>query len=118
MIKIKRVYEVPSPDDGQRILVERLWPRGFTKEAAKIDLWLKDISPSTELRRWFHRQPDKWSEFKERYFAELKARSGEVAKLMAEIQKGPVTFIFSARDTKRNSAIVLKEYLERHILEP
>ena len=111
MIRLKRVYEAPLPDDGQRILVERLWPRGVTKEKAAIDLWMKEIAPSTELRKWFHHSPDRWEEFRHRYIAELKERPDLLSELKHHMQSGPVTLIFSARDEDRNSAVELKEFI-------
>ena len=112
MIILKRVYEAPSPEDGKRILVERLWPRGLTKEAAKIDLWLKEIAPSPELRRWFAHDWAKWQEFQDRYRAELEENGEEAAKLRNMIEAGVVTFVFAARDVEKNSAVVLRSYLE------
>jgi uncharacterized protein YeaO (DUF488 family) len=112
-IKIKRVYEQPDKADGTRILVDRLWPRGLTKEKARVDLWLKEIAPSTELRKWFGHDPSQWAEFKARYHAELKENDEQVALLRSEIEKGPVTLVYGARDKERNQAVVLKEFLSR-----
>jgi uncharacterized protein YeaO (DUF488 family) len=112
-VRIKRVYDTPSPDDGKRILIDRLWPRGLTKEKAKIDLWLKDIAPSAGLRKWFGHDPEKWPEFQKRYRKELEANEGTVALLREELQHGPVTLVFGAKDEAHNDAVVLKAYLEK-----
>ena len=113
VIKLKRAYEGPEKTDGARLLVERLWPRGLTKEKAAIDEWFKEVAPTPELRKWYSHDPAKWPEFRRRYVAELKANRGEVEKLRARVMKGPVTFVFAAKDEERNSAAVLKAYLER-----
>jgi uncharacterized protein YeaO (DUF488 family) len=110
-VKIKRVYERPDKEDGMRILVERLWPRGLTKAKASIDLWLKDIAPSTELRKWFGHDPAKWTEFKTRYRNELTENEEQVALLKRELEKGVVTLVYGAKDEAHNGAIVLEEYL-------
>ena len=110
-IQLKRAYEEPSETDGTRILIDRLWPRGLTKEKAKIDLWLKDIAPSTELRTWFGHDPSKWDDFKQRYKNELKNNSETVAKLLEQMAQGKVTFVYSAKDKEHNDAVVLAEYL-------
>ena len=112
-LAIKRVYEDPDKDDGIRILIDRLWPRGLSKEKAHVDLWLKEIAPSTELRKWFAHDPAKWTEFKTRYRAELKHNSEQLAVLKQAIAKGPVTLLYGAKDEQRNDAIVLQELL-RH----
>lgn len=112
MIRLKRAYEAPSEEDGVRILVERLWPRGVSKEGAAIDLWMKELAPSTELRKWFHHDPDRWDEFRKRYQHELHENGALIAELRQHITEGTVTFIYAASDQERNSAIVLKEYLE------
>ena len=111
MIKIKRAYLEPEKDDGMRILVDRLWPRGLTKEKARIDLWMKDVAPSTELRKWFSHDIEKWEEFKRRYLDELNENKESVAILKEQLNKGNVTLIFGARDELHNEAIVLKELL-------
>lgn len=108
-LKIKRVYEPAVPEDGTRILVDRLWPRGLTKEKAAVDLWLKDIAPSTELRKWFAHDPAKWEEFRKRYLKELKANKEAVSVLKQELKKGPVTLVYGARDQEHNEAEVLLE---------
>ena len=113
MIKLKRVYDEPSEDDGQRILVERLWPRGVSKEKALIDEWMKDVAPSTELREWFGHDPARWEEFKQRYWAELAADPGPVQELKEKAQRGTVTFIYAAKDVEHNGALALKEFIER-----
>jgi uncharacterized protein YeaO (DUF488 family) len=114
MIKLKRVYEEPSQADGLRILVERLWPRGFTKERASIDLWLKDAAPSAELRKGFGHDPKRWTEFRERYLAELKEKRDLIDLLKQEERKGTVTLIYAAKDEEHNGALVLKDFLEDH----
>ena len=110
-IRIKRVYEKPEEDDGVRLLVDRLWPRGLTKEVASIDLWPKELSPSTELRRWFNHEPGKWQEFKHRYFAELSSKPEALAELVEQMRKSPVTFLFSSKETELNNAVALREYV-------
>ncbi len=109
MIRIKRVYEQPDKHDGRRILVDRLWPRGLTKEKASVDLWLKDIAPSTELRKWFGHDPGRWGEFKERYLAELKVNSEQIRMLKQELDKGVVTLVYAAKDEEHNEAVVIQE---------
>ena len=99
--------------DGMRILIDRLWPRGLTKEKARIDLWLKDIAPSTELRQWFGHDPKKWPEFRERYQKELEINKATVAILRKELERSRITLVYGARDEKHNDAIVLKAYLEK-----
>ncbi len=113
MLKIKRVYETPTRQDGKRILVDRLWPRGLTKEKAEIDLWFKDIAPTTELRKWFNHDPAKWNEFRKRYLRELKSCKVQVSLLKDQLQKGPVTLVYGAKDEQHNEALVLKEWLTR-----
>lgn len=113
MIKLKRAYETASADDGLRILVERLWPRGVSKQKGKIDLWLKDLAPSPELRKWYGHDPARWPSFRKRYLAELK-RHGDMPTLLKLLcQSRTVTFVYAASDEERNSALVLKEFLER-----
>jgi uncharacterized protein YeaO (DUF488 family) len=112
MIHLKRVYESPSKQDGFRILIERLWPRGVSKERAALDLWLKDVAPSPELRTWFAHDPSRWDQFRERYWAELRDKEGVIALLRQYIQeKDVVTFVYAARGEKHNSAVALKEFL-------
>jgi|SRR5580698_4681154 uncharacterized protein YeaO (DUF488 family) len=112
-IQLKRVYEAPSKSDGTRILVDRLWPRGLTKEKASVDLWLKEVAPSTELRKWFAHDPAKWPEFKARYKAELKRNSAHLALLKQAVLRGPATLLYGAKDTQHNEAIVLQDLLSR-----
>jgi uncharacterized protein YeaO (DUF488 family) len=112
-LKIKRVYEQPAKGDGKRILVDRLWPRGLTKENASIDLWLRDIAPSTELRKWFRHDPDKWEEFRKRYHQELKNNKEQVSLLYEELKKRTITLVYGAKDEEHNEALVLKEWLNR-----
>jgi len=111
-LKIKRVYEKPAKEDGRRILVDRLWPRGLTKEKAHIDLWLKEIAPSTTLRKWFGHDPAKWDEFQKRYCMELKTNKEQVSLLKAEQNKGVVTLVYGAKDEEHNEALVLKDWLD------
>lgn len=111
-IKLKRAYEPPAETDGKRILVERLWPRGLKKEDAALDHWAKEIAPSPELRKWYNHEPDKWPEFQQRYRAELAGNGEAVAALRARCRDGRVTFVFAARDEERNSAVLLKRFLE------
>ncbi len=111
-IRLKRAYEAPTKSDGKRILVERLWPRGVKKEDAALDEWVKDIAPSPELRKWYDHDPKKWPAFQKRYRKELDANAGEIGRLRMLCANGVVTFIFAAKDEARNSAVVLKAYLE------
>jgi uncharacterized protein YeaO (DUF488 family) len=111
MIRIKRVYDPPEPEDGKRILIDRLWPRGIKKENLKMDEWLKEIAPSDELRKWFSHDPKKYEEFKKRYAKELEDKSGILERIRREAKKGRVTILFSAKDTEHNNAIVLKGLL-------
>ena len=111
-IRIKRAYSAAA-DDGTRVLVDRLWPRGVSKEKAHLDLWLKEIAPSTELRKWFHHDPTLWDEFRQRYVHELENNPEAVSRLSALVHDGRVTLIYGARDEEHNEAVVLKEYLER-----
>ncbi len=113
MIAIKRAYDKPSHSDGFRILIDRLWPRGLTKEKVAADLWLKDIAPSTELRKWFGHDPEKWPEFKNKYFQELKQKKELIDTIKKHTKQGRVTLLYSARDELHNDAIVLKEFLEK-----
>lgn len=110
-IKLKRAYEEPEKGDGFRVLVERLWPRGLRKEKAGIDLWMKEIAPTTELRKWYGHDIEKWPEFKKRYQKELKANKESVEELKARA-KTTVTFIYAAKDEEHNSALVLKKFIE------
>ena len=112
MIKLKRAYEKPSRTDGSRILVERLWPRGLTKKRAALDLWLKEVAPSPELRRWYGHEVARWKEFQDRYRKELRQRKDAVQVLQQKARGGTVTLVYAARDTEHNSALVLKRFLE------
>lgn len=113
MLKTKRVYESATAGDGTRFLVERLWPRGIKKENLKMKAWLKEVAPSPELRKWFAHDPEKWTEFKKRYRAELKSNPEAWKSILEAAQKGNVTLLYSARDTEHNSALLLKEFLEQ-----
>ena len=110
-IRIKRVYEEPDASDGMRILVDRLWPRGLTKEKASVDLWLKDVAPSTELRKWFAHDPARWAEFRSRYLEELKRNKEQLSLLRQEAAKGTVTLVYGAKDQQHNEAVVLQKLL-------
>jgi uncharacterized protein YeaO (DUF488 family) len=110
-IQIKRVYEKSDAKDGFRILVDRLWPRGLTKEKAAADLWLKDIAPSTELRKWFNHDPEKWKEFQKKYQKELQENKEAVSVLKEHLKQGPVTLLYGAKDHEHNEAEVLKNFL-------
>jgi uncharacterized protein YeaO (DUF488 family) len=115
VIRLKRAYEDAATGDGRRVLVERLWPRGVTKEKAALDLWLKDVAPSRDLRTWFGHDPAKWPEFRRRYREELDGREDEVAQLADLSREGTVTFVYGARDEEHNAAVVLKEYVEERL---
>ncbi len=110
-IQVKRVYDKPSDSDGYRVLVDRLWPRGIRKADLKHDLWLKDVSPSSELRKWFNHDPDQWGEFKKRYHAELKKEKDAVAQLLDIASRETLTLLFAAKDEEHNQAVVLRDYL-------
>jgi uncharacterized protein YeaO (DUF488 family) len=111
MISIKRVYEPASENDGIRVLVDRLWPRGVRKEAAAVELWLKEAAPSKTLRQWFNHEPEKWEAFKARYFAELDANPQGLVPLLAALQRGKVTLVYASRDEEHNQAVALREYI-------
>lgn len=115
MFHIKRTYDPPARDDGRRILVERLWPRGVKKEALALDDWLKDVAPSTALRKWFGHQVERWDEFRRRYRDELDANPDAWAPLLAAGRRGAVTLLYSAHDSDHNSAVVLRDYLQEHL---
>jgi uncharacterized protein YeaO (DUF488 family) len=110
-VRLKRAYEAPSPDDGVRILVDRLWPRGLTKQKASLDLWMKEIAPSSELRKWFGHNPARWSEFQSRYAEELRHHDELLTELRSFASRGPLTLVYSARDEKHNDALVLRNVL-------
>jgi uncharacterized protein YeaO (DUF488 family) len=112
MVKVKRVYEEKSSADGRRILVDRLWPRGMKKEEAAIDQWLKEVSPSTELRRWFSHDPAKWDEFKKRYGRELEGKEALIESLKKQAKRGTVTLLYSAKNETLNNAVALKEMID------
>ncbi|TPK91867.1 DUF488 domain-containing protein [Mesorhizobium sp. B2-4-17] len=110
-IKLKRVYETPEPGDGQRVLVDRIWPRGVSKQDAALTLWLKDIAPSDELRTWFGHEPARWEEFQRRYRAELDSNDDAVTVLRTLLDKGRVTLLYGAHDEAHNNAVALAGYL-------
>ena len=113
-VKLKRAYEPPAPDDGTRILIDRLWPRGIKKADAAIDEWIKEIAPSTELRKWFGHDPERWHEFRRRYQSEIRQHPEELDRIRALAQHGRITLVFSAHDEAHNDAVVLKELLLDH----
>jgi uncharacterized protein YeaO (DUF488 family) len=118
MIGIKRIYDSAAKGDGARVLVDRVWPRGVSKKDARLDEWLKDVAPSTELRKWFGHDADKWAEFKRRYRAELKQRPDKIAKLHGMAEKGDLTLLYGAKDEDHNQAVVLRDYLEKKSWNP
>jgi len=113
-IKIKRIYEAPSLEDGTRILVDRLWPRGMKKENAHLSVWLKNIAPSTDLRKWFGHDPERWLEFKKKYIEELKLKNEELSVIRHAASEGAVTLLYAARDQLHNEAVILQE-LFKHL---
>ena len=112
MIKIKRIYEEPAAGDGFRILVDRLWPRGLSKSRAKVDLWVKHLAPSNELRKWYGHDPQKWTEFKKRYLQEMPKKDEGLDLIVTKAKEGTVTFLFSSKEEKLNNAQALKEFVE------
>ena len=112
--KTKRAYEPPGPDDGVRILVDRIWPRGLSKDKLRIDYWAKDIAPSTSLRKWYKHDPEKWDEFKQRYFDELNSNLSAVDTLMNQIEVEVVTLVYASKEKKLNNANALIDYLKTH----
>jgi len=112
MIKLKRVYDDPEDDDGKRYLVDRLWPRGIKKESLKMDAWLKEIAPSSDLRKWFHHDKTKWDEFADAYQGELE-KNEAWKPLVEEAKQGNVTLLYASRDRQHNHAVVLKDFLEK-----
>ena len=116
MIKVRRAYEPAARGDGERFLVDRLWPRGMTKDALHLQAWLKDVAPSNELRKWFDHDPAKWDEFQRRYFAELDAQPEAWQPILRAAHRGNVTLLYGARDVEHNNAVALKEYLEKQTL--
>jgi uncharacterized protein YeaO (DUF488 family) len=121
-MQLKRVYDPPADEDGFRVLADRLWPRGVSKERGRFDLWARDVAPSDALRQQFGHEPERWDEFRRAYFAQLDALDAEsepgrlLAELRARAARGPLTLVFAARETERNNAVALKEYLERERL--
>lgn len=114
-LALKRIYEAPADTDGHRVLVDRLWPRGLTKEKARVDVWLRDLAPSHELRKWFHSNPEHWKEFRQRYLTELRAAAADKALTQlyeALNRESLVTLVFASKRTDRNNATVLKEFVE------
>ncbi|MBW1832990.1 MAG: DUF488 family protein [Deltaproteobacteria bacterium] len=112
-VRVKRVYEPAEPGDGLRVLVDRLWPRGLSKEVAKVDLWVKELAPSTELRRWFHSEAGSWGEFQKRYSRELSANWEVASDLRRRLGRKKTTFVFAVKDSEHNHAILLKAFLEK-----
>lgn len=110
-IIVKRVYDKPNPKDGLRILVDRLWPRGLSKEKARVDIWLKSVAPSNELRKWFQHDIQKWPEFKKSYFAELNSETEAVNELLSYVKKEKVTLLYAAKEPEYNNATALKEFI-------
>lgn len=113
-LRLKRAYEKPAPGDGTRILIDRLWPRGVSKEHAALDEWMKEIAPSAELRKWFGHDPAKWTEFQHRYTRELQAHAEELERLRSIAREGPLTLVYSAKDEEHNDAVVLRKILLAH----
>jgi uncharacterized protein YeaO (DUF488 family) len=113
MIRLKRVYDPPEPDDGVRVLVDGLWPRGISKAEGRIDRWLREVAPSSALRSWFGHDPEKWELFRERYREELRSRTDLIGQLREEAKQRTVTLLFAARDRAHNNAVVVKEEIER-----
>ena len=116
-IRMKRIYEPPSKKDGFRMLVDRLWPRGISKEKARIDLWLKEVAPSNELRKWSGHKEERWREFKKRYFGELKNKKELLDIIIEKSRKSGVTLLYAAKNEKHNNAVALKEYIENMVIE-
>jgi len=113
-IDLARAYDPPAPDGSFRVLVDRLWPRGVKKEELKLDAWVKQLAPSAELRQWFDHDPQRWNEFRSRYFKELEAKPDELAPLMEAVESQSVLPFYGARDEERNNAVALKDFLEKH----
>ena len=111
-VRMKRIYEAPSEDDGYRVLVDRLWPRGISKERARLDAWARELAPSDALRKWYDHRPERWEEFQRRFARELKAHPDALQQLVAEARRGPVTLLFASRELERNNAAALKKHLE------
>lgn len=114
-IQVRRVYAPPGRNDGCRVLVDRIWPRGLSREAARIDAWLKEIAPSDGLRKWFGHDPEKWTEFRRRYFAELEENEDALAQLVGMARGERLTLVYGAKDEEHNNAVALKDYLEKRL---
>ncbi len=117
-IRLKRAYEQPAPDDGTRILIDRLWPRGVRKEDAALDQWMKDLAPSTALRKWFGHDPVRWQEFRQRYAKEVRLHADQIKQLRALAHKGPITLVYAASDQIHNDAVALKDLLLGRPMKP
>jgi uncharacterized protein YeaO (DUF488 family) len=113
IIEIARVYDAPAAPGRFRVLVDRLWPRGIKKEMLQLDLWAKEVAPSNALRNWFQHDPERWDEFRSRYFAELDERSEELAELLSQLRDRPLLLLYAAKDEEHNNAVALREYLEK-----
>jgi uncharacterized protein YeaO (DUF488 family) len=114
-IRLRRAYDAPDPADGRRVLVDRIWPRGVSKDQLRLDAWMKDLAPTRALRTWFGHAPSRWVEFKDRYARELDGRADTVEQLLALCRRGTVTLVFAARDTQHSNATALREYLLRRL---
>jgi uncharacterized protein YeaO (DUF488 family) len=112
-VQTKRVYDAPAPEDGMRVLVDRLWPRGLTKQAAAVDLWMKELAPSDALRKWYDHDPAHWEEFRQRYSAEIAGQTESLASLRAAARRGTVTLVYASRETQYNNATALRQVLAR-----
>ncbi|HJU57224.1 MAG TPA: DUF488 family protein [Actinomycetota bacterium] len=117
-VRLKRAYEPATPEDGHRVLIDRLWPRGLSRKRAKLDAWEKDLAPSTELRTWFRHDPRRFDEFRRRYIEELRERSDRIAELRRRARDGTLTLVYAARDAEHNDAVVLGELLRRGFPRP
>lgn len=116
-IRLRRAYDAPDPSDGRRILIDRIWPRGVSKDQLRLDAWMKDLAPTSALRIWFGHAPSRWEAFKDRYARELDGRADAVKALLALCRRGTVTLVFAARDTQHSNAVALREYLLRRLGE-
>jgi uncharacterized protein YeaO (DUF488 family) len=117
MIRVKRAYEDPEPEDGRRFLVDRLWPRGRKKEALQLEAWLKEVAPSNELRREFHHDPERWDQFRDRYTEELDNQPQHWQPLLEAAREGDITLVYAARDEQHNNAVALRDYLQQKLEE-
>lgn len=115
MIRVKRVYDRPAATDGERFLVDQLWPRGLTKQKVKVQSWFKEVAPSTALRKWYQHEPAKWKEFQRRYFRELDDKPEAWQALLEAARQSDITLVFSSREAELNNAVALKDYLEKHL---